>query len=143
MFALPPAQPPDAPPPPGVGGSCPTQMALYSKGQNGRSFLILAWGQKAECGPVCSGLGKMELVGTEREGWQPRGEAGMYIGGDHVTHIHTGRRALTCWHKNGSPMVVTDSYICGSFLVRSDRLAPQGLWPLHISGSFPFFTESL
>lgn len=37
-------------------------------------------------------------------------------------------------------MVVTDTYICGSFLVRSDHLAPQGLWPLHISGSFPFFT---
>lgn len=56
-------------------------MALYSQGQNGRSFPIHAWGQKAECGPVCSGLGKMELAGTGGEGW--------------VTQIHTGRRAVS------------------------------------------------
>ena len=100
MFALPPAQPP-TPHHPGGGGSCPTQMALYSKGQNGCSFLILAWGQKAECGPVCSGLGKMELVGTERKGWQPRGEAGMYIGGDHVEGPHDPHPC----RKEGVPLV--------------------------------------
>ena len=93
---------PQTPPPPGVvGEAAPHKWLCNSKGQNGRSFLILAWGQKAECGLVCSGLGKMELVGTEREDWQPRGEAGMYIGGEHMEGPHDPHP----YRKEGIPLV--------------------------------------
>ena len=43
----------------------------------------------------------MELVGTEREDWQPRGEAGMYIGGEHME----GPRDPHPYRKEGVPLV--------------------------------------
>ena len=79
MFALPAAQlPPHPLELPQHKWLCTTRdkTAVHSPSVPGDKKLSVA--------RFAPGLGKMELVGTEGEGWQPRGKAGMQIGCDHV-----------------------------------------------------------